>query len=373
MTINSFVPSYIGQQLNIDCGYILADKERSNKYPYFLVAVDAFSLYGFIRPLRMISARIVAKELITNVFPYTGCCTTIYSDRGPEMNNKIMKDICTVLGIKHKMSPVQRPRANSRAELQVKIFKKIIKKHAKNHETDWHEDTGLIQLTLNASTRSKLHVSPNYIFMGRRLQLPIEASFGVQYTEGYMTDKAYNSNLYYRQRDLTRMIQKYHAVSLESSRNYYNQSVSRNQEPYEQGDKCYVQREIPAGTKFRALQDKFKGPYEVIRKIERGVYLLKDPVTENQIVSHWDRMRKYGNRRVTIQDGHLVTQEKQSDNELEVEQNSDKTDEEDKTESDTDSDRPRRSTRARQTPNRLTYDKNNKQITGDEHNKSKET
>ena len=135
--INSFIPRKIGEIIGMDVGSILSDKNRSAEFNHFLVAVDFFSTYVFIRPLRRVTATTVANEFLNHIIPFTGVPNILVTDSGSEFSNMIIKNICTVLGIDQRRGPAYRPTYNSRSKACVKLTKNCLKKFCLKNPKHW--------------------------------------------------------------------------------------------------------------------------------------------------------------------------------------------------------------------------------------------
>ena len=104
--IDTYIPSQVGEAIGLDCGSILNDVNRSAEYCYFLVAVEFWFSYCFIRPLKRITAKAVAHELLNHILPMTGIPGVLVTDNGKEFCNKVIDSICKVLGLEqhqHKL------------------------------------------------------------------------------------------------------------------------------------------------------------------------------------------------------------------------------------------------------------------------------
>ena len=78
-------------------------------YKYILVIVDLFSKYVEALPSRNMEAETVARLLVYHVFSRWGLPLKLKSDRGTHFTAGIIKELCKMLGIKHKFHMAWHP------------------------------------------------------------------------------------------------------------------------------------------------------------------------------------------------------------------------------------------------------------------------
>ena len=110
--------------------------EYNNK-PY-LIVVDYFSLYPWIRPLRNISSLSVI-EAMKSVFSEFGYPDKIHSDSGSQYSSKEFNSFTMEYDIKHSMSSPHYHESNGKSErVHVEAYKSIKRKHNINFRQIGH-------------------------------------------------------------------------------------------------------------------------------------------------------------------------------------------------------------------------------------------
>ncbi len=79
--------------------YLLKLPTSGEGHQYLLVAIDHFSRYSILVPLKDKTATTVATAFIDNVFYPFNTPKTLLSDNGTEFNNVILSEICKQFGI----------------------------------------------------------------------------------------------------------------------------------------------------------------------------------------------------------------------------------------------------------------------------------
>ncbi len=87
---------------------------EGHQYP--LVAIDHFSCYSILVPLKNKTATTVATALIDNVFCPFNTPKTLVSDNGTEFNNSILSEICKQFDIKKTNIVAYHPASNGLVE-----------------------------------------------------------------------------------------------------------------------------------------------------------------------------------------------------------------------------------------------------------------
>jgi len=84
-----------------------------------------------------LTAEKTAQLYIDNVYSRFGLAEKMISNRGPQFDSAFFKELCTGLGIKHLMTTVFHPQANSgteRVNQEVQLYLSVF---CINHPTSW--------------------------------------------------------------------------------------------------------------------------------------------------------------------------------------------------------------------------------------------
>ena len=114
--VEPIVPDYPFQHVAVD--YMTVEGEN------YGVFVDRYS--GWPGVITGTQAKDVV-SFFANLCQTYGCPETLTSDGAPNLTAKVVEDMLIAYGVKHRISSVANPHANSRAELGVKTVKRMIR------------------------------------------------------------------------------------------------------------------------------------------------------------------------------------------------------------------------------------------------------
>ena len=97
----------------------------------------------------------------------------IITDNGSNLNNKMMKELCSEFKIAHHNSSPYRPKMNGAVEAANKNIKKIIQKMVVMYK-DWHEMMPFALHGYRTSVRTSTRATPFSLVYGMEVVLPIE-------------------------------------------------------------------------------------------------------------------------------------------------------------------------------------------------------
>ena len=105
----------LGDRIGIDC--VWGFPETSEGYTGILVVVEALSDWPAIYPLKTKEKTEIASNLMKHFADY-GPPKIIISDRGTEFVNDVVKALCELTGVEHRVTSAYNPRANGLTERQ---------------------------------------------------------------------------------------------------------------------------------------------------------------------------------------------------------------------------------------------------------------
>ena len=286
--LQPYAAKYVGEQINLD--FSGPYSRRTHQYRYYILVTDKFSGFIMCRACKNLRASHIVDILMESWFNLFSIPQRIVSDNGAEMKAKIIKEMATVLGINWKYTSPYSPRVNSAAERSHRTIKKAIKKYCMSNPSTWHKYLNMICLSYNNSVHSRHKMTPFYVVTGRLGILPLELNYDVVYTEAYANKEQYTFQLYYKMREIVRMVQNETNRSMKGMSEYYDRGTFVH--TYKVGQKVLVRTPFRVGTEFRAFLPKFAGPLTVIKNIADYTYQLQDEAGKIVIAAH-DRMRPW--------------------------------------------------------------------------------
>lgn len=154
----------------------LTRSKRMNSYIF--VAVDSFSKFVFMRPLRKATSASVIKELRDNIFSQHGLPRTIVTDSGSQFTSSQFKSFLFGLGVKHVTTSVAHPQAN-RSERNNKNLKVALKIFHSEAQTTWDVHLPYLSLAFNTAPHEGHKRTPCSVFLGRELHHPLKLHWNI--------------------------------------------------------------------------------------------------------------------------------------------------------------------------------------------------
>lgn len=164
-------PERIFERLHID---IFGPLPRStNGNVYILVAIDTFSKFSFIRPIRKSTTEAIIKELKEHIFSQHGLPEMIVSDNASYFTSDKFRAFCFGLGIKHVKTSVNWAKSNH-SERVNRNLKYALKIYHSEAQQKWDQLLPYLQVGFNSAVHESHGKSPSYVLMGRELNHPLK-------------------------------------------------------------------------------------------------------------------------------------------------------------------------------------------------------
>lgn len=171
--------------------------KSSNNKTYIIVCIDTFTRYVITKAVAQKKAKTVAKFLVDEVFLKYGVPNQLLSDLGREFDNKIVRNICTMLECEKIFTTAYNPSCNGCVERCNGSLISKIAKLSNNDEKNWDMYVPFATFALNICPREKTIYSPFETLFGHKAnieQVPIETAYE-EMTDKYVTDIQKNDNL----------------------------------------------------------------------------------------------------------------------------------------------------------------------------------
>ncbi|CAH8508541.1 unnamed protein product [Dicrocoelium dendriticum] len=144
----------------------------SNGFQYLLTCVDRFTRWPHAVPLRDISTETVSRTFVETWISVFGTPATITTDRGPQFNSALFRDLNRLLGCCHLRTTAYHPAANGLVERFHRQLKAAIT--ASQSSTHWSEQLPVILLGIRNTVKEDLGCCPAELVFGTTLRLPGE-------------------------------------------------------------------------------------------------------------------------------------------------------------------------------------------------------
>lgn len=132
---------------------------------FLLVAVDAFSKFCFLMPLRAATAKLTIRALQTHVIQHFGVPSTIVSDNGSQFTSGEFHRFCKGNGIQHVTTSPYYPQPSHCERFNRNLRSALIAFHAEK-QTTWDESLRWLQLAFNTAQHESHKAVPFELLLG---------------------------------------------------------------------------------------------------------------------------------------------------------------------------------------------------------------
>lgn len=236
------------------------------------VAVDAFSKFVFIHPVRNMTAQTTVKVLKERIFSTAGIPQVIVSDNASIFRSQIFHEMCFGLGIEHRHMTPYRPHASVAERVNRNIKSALTILHHQSQKK-WDTHLGELALALNTSIHEATMQTPAALFLGRELRHPLSNMWKLD--EDIWTED-----------DIPKLEERWAQAlkNLESARKKAAQKYNkgRTDSPLKEGDlvlcRLYPQSSAADGQSSKIMR-KWQGALKIARFTSRVTVDLCDPQT----------------------------------------------------------------------------------------------
>ena len=120
---------------------------------------------------------------MTHVFSRFGAPGQILTDRGSEFESELFSQLMVWMGIDKLRTTVFKPSTNSVVERFHRTLNSMLAKSVSESQRDWDERLPLVLAVYRASLHSSTGFTPNRLFLGREVRLPIDLVMGLPVEE----------------------------------------------------------------------------------------------------------------------------------------------------------------------------------------------
>lgn len=281
--MSSSPPTAIFERLHIDFFGPLTRSRRGNMY--VLVAIDSFSKFSFIIPLRSATSETAIRALEEHVFAQNGIPQIIVSDHGSQFNSHKFRAFTFGLGIKHIMTSVARPNSNMSERLN-RNLKYALKIFHSSNQNMWDEELTYLQIAFNSAKHEVTNESPAFVFLGRELKHPLQLFWNI------------DADLEKHQPDAEERLRKV-IVNLRKAHERTKRRYDTNRLPssLKEGDKV-LYRKFVLSNKAKKVTNKLSqgwcGPFTITQVLnDVNVKIVEDGDPGHERIVHVAQLKKF--------------------------------------------------------------------------------
>ena len=292
----SLQPSLVGEvweRVSIDITGPHPKSSRSNCY--ILTLVDHFSKWAEAIPLRNHTAPVVARALMVHVFSRYGAPNQLLFDRGSEFESELFSQLMEWMEIDKLRTTVFKPSTNAVVERFHRTLNSMLAKSISESQRDWDERLPLVLAAYRATAHSSTGFTPNRLFLGREVRLPVDLIMGLPVEDGpaSQTTDEYVANLQQQSMAAFELARKHLHANAERRKATYD--IRSKGVKFSVGDWVWYLYPRRYQGKSIKWQKCYTGPYLIVRVIQPVNCVLQRSAKSKPFVVHFDKLKKcYG-------------------------------------------------------------------------------
>lgn len=251
-------------------------KVTNNGNTYVLSMQCELTKYIILTPLLDKSATSVARAIFTDIILKYGPPKSIKTDRGTEFLNEVIKSLCNVLKIEHKISTPYHHETMGTIERNHRELNIFLRNYLNLEKNDWDDWLQIYSFAYNTTPSSYHLYTPYELVFGRNVNL----------IENFLVD---NITPLYNPDDYSKLVKYQLETTLKRARNIIENEKLRRKLIYDRtnnnpinvnvGDIIYVKKE-----NRNKLEKYYNGPFEVIEVLKNNNLKLKN--NDKEMIVH---------------------------------------------------------------------------------------
>src|SRR5258708_8864592 len=264
-------------------------------YRYCLCFIEKLTKFPYMVAVKDITTDTLAREffVLTSLF---GAPLSVLSDRGAAHITPVFRKLCEILKVKRLLTSSYKPSSNGITENLNKTLIQRLKSELMG-QINWTEKIPFILYAMRATPSTKgSQLSPYHLVFGQEMWLPADPLFMQTNREMLGTDaptSVKGKKLLEYLEALKPKLQLLHQICAE------NNKIAQNEQA-KQFDKKALSRSFCEGTKvllyrnyvkpgeFGKTMIRYTGPYIVVSRISRDLYMIRDANTMKMHVTPVD-------------------------------------------------------------------------------------
>ena len=247
----------------------LPQTKRGNKH--VLVIQDFLTKWPWVFPIPDQKTSRIVEIFVQEIIPMCGVPECLLSDRGTNLLPYLMKDVCSLLGIKKLNTTAYHPQCNGLTERFNRTLKMMLRKQVDVHGKQWdqylHEVLRAYRNTPHEATSEK----PSFLLFGYDCGYPIEAAFLPAEQAQVIELTSYRQELAVTLTEASDLATQ----SVQAAQKKYKRQCDRLHKctpvPHQVGDLVLIRFPQEESGKMKKLSRPWHGPYRVVQVTSTGV------------------------------------------------------------------------------------------------------
>ena len=154
----------------------LPTTDAGNKY--VLVIGDYFTKWTEAYAVPNQKSRTFAQKIVNEFVCRFGAPESLHSDQGRNFESTLLKEVCTILGIRKTRTTPYHPENDGMVERLNRTLTATLAKYVDKHQKDWDLYLPQALMAYRSSEHESTKYTPNRLMVGREIRLPADVIFG---------------------------------------------------------------------------------------------------------------------------------------------------------------------------------------------------
>jgi len=263
---------------------------RQNQY--ILTCVDHFSKWAEAIALRNHTAASVARVLMVHVFSRFGAPRQLLSDQGREFESDLFAELMKWMGIDKLRTTAYQPSTNGAVERFHRTLNSMLGKVVSESQRDWDDRLPLVLAAYRASPHESTGFSPNRLFLGREVRMPLDLLLDLPREERSLCLSAneFVSQMQKQTADAYVLAREHLRVAAERRKTSYD--IKARDVEFHVGEWVWYWYPRRYPSRSPKWQKNYNGPYLIVRKIEPVNVVLQRSSRSKPFVVHINKLKK---------------------------------------------------------------------------------
>ncbi|XP_053872984.1 uncharacterized protein LOC128831041, partial [Malaclemys terrapin pileata] len=246
--------------------------KSSAGFQYILVMMDYATRFPEAVPLRNISARTIAMELV-KIFARVGLPRELLTDQGTNFTSRLLKQVCEILGVKQLRTSIYHPQTDGLVERFNRTLKGMLRRFPPEDLRQWDQLLPPLLLAIREVPQASTKFSPFELLYGRRPRglLDLMRETWEQAPSPAQGLLQYVPQLQERLRQAGDLARENLKAAQDTQAQTYNRGAQTRD--FQPGDRVLL---LLPSSESKILA-RWQGPYEVVRKVGPVTYEINQP------------------------------------------------------------------------------------------------
>jgi len=250
-------------------------------HKYILTICDYGSKYPEAIPLNSTDSKHVAEALIP-FFSHVGIPQEILMDCGANFTSKLMKELCSLLGIHAIKTSPYHPQTDGLVEHFNATMKSMLRKVIQKFDKQWDKALPYLMFAYREVPQESTGFSPFELLYGRNVRGPLDILKEMWEAKATPPESSVSYLMKVRDRleSMTQLAQASDEAAKQRQKGWYDRTAC--QRSFQTGDQVLVL--MPAA--HSKLEAQWQGPYTVAEKVTDVTYKIHTPEKKKSRILH---------------------------------------------------------------------------------------